>query len=472
MKITFNEYKGFLVDEGIADNYLNITDYLPQLSSTNSNSNSKTKRNKSNLEYITNGFDCLSIAWDNTPFLLDTPCNKILKYGEYLRSLNHEFLQISNNDNDLSSHTTLYGQEVIPEMAEIEDLNNIDNGKCSRNQKKTKLSPDQRKELRKQVREAKRNTKLLKKQKKNNSNIDFGLSLTSTANSLSKISILKKIFSDCIQIAQSKSKSDVKLTDNSRLLQFDDISIDINDLKNLLDDEWLSDSNIGFVYLFLYNAYILPLLSTKLKTSKFIQYLEEKEIFISPICLLLPTFTFLIANHPDPMELLSSKVLPSNISNSQFIFCPLNDNDDFNASEGGSHWSLVVFIKLLTNDQSNNKQYIQKALIFDSMYEANASETVQLVNNMSKILYNSNDPKSNEHWDIIHVKESPQQTNGSDCGVFVSSVTSCLISQLILLSKSTNDSFIDFSLKNLRFSAIDSRIWMLKILHSLINSED
>lgn len=485
MKITFNNHKGFLLDEENMEINLDIRDYLTKLASkseciTLPKSKSKVKsksksKGKSKTEYRTDGFDSLSNAWNTTPQYFDVePSDESIndqKIGEYLRKLSYNSIN-SSSDDDLSSHTTIYGEDVLPNIiSNSADDQDIITDKSKT--KKVKLSPDERKDLRKKARESKKNAKLEKKQKKNLGNL--ALNCTSDANlnsSKSKINHLKVLLKECYETAQSKCND--KLSDMSRVFQIDDVSVYISDLANLLDDEWLSDSNIGFIYKFLYQGYILPLLSVKLKNSKFYQFDndQDKEIFVSPTCLLLPTFTFLIANHPNPIDLVTSKVLPLNISESQIIFCPLNDNDDFGSSEGGSHWSLVVFLKLLSTDHSNNKEYTQKALVFDSMFEANCKETNQLVSNMSKILYNEKDPKSSLKWDIIHVRDSPQQTNGSDCGVYVSSVTSCLVSQLIMLSKSDDNSCVDFSLENLRFSAVDSRIWMLStLLNCLKNSK-
>lgn len=484
MKIQFNSYKGFvLADDSTITETLNIRDGLTPLSISNNKKSKKGKGGKNQvIEYKTDGFDVLNYSWNriHQNFIDDDDDDdensKIKKYGSYLRNLCYksEFSNSFTNNSDLSSHTTIYGQELndVSNSETVDGTNDEDNSDKN-TQKPKKLSVEERK----RAREEKKLAKLNRQNKKKNSQIadttqNDNLDLTSSANLSSsrlKIKHLKSLLQQCMETAESNVK---ELSNSSVIFQIDDVSFYCNDLPNLCDDEWLSDSNIAWFYAFVYNAFILPLLSRKLINSKFYQFDEKlkKEVFISPICILLPTFTSLIANHPDPKELVTGNVLPSGISDGQFVFCPLNDNDDFGASEGGSHWSLVVFVKL---QSTSKKQYTQKALVFDSMFQANESETNQLVQNMSKILYNENDPKSSLDWDIVHVRDTPQQTNGSDCGVFVTSISSVLISQLILLAGSSGSSVnaaVDFSLHYLRFSSIDSRIWLMStILNCLKN---
>lgn len=514
MRIVFNEYKGFLLDEDLAgENRIDVRQGLQELTSTedansdNSKKKTKAKKVKSSsktVEFKTDGFDVLNVAMSFGNGVDETngadnagEDDRIRTYGVYLRGKNYQPVSRENNLNtdDLSSHTTLYGQQLLNDntSASIETEVDCDrhhpnnNKKKDTSKQKKRLTPDERKDLRKQARESKKNAKLSKKQQKESENKKLTLNVTSGSNLTSfrsKIQYLKNLSKESIQLA--KDKSGDTASDRIRVCQIDDVTLYLPDLLNLLDDEWLSDSNIGWVYVFLYNAYILPLLFQRLSDSKFIYYKNEKMEFVSPICLLLPTFTFLIANHPDPIDLVKCNVLPAGMSEAQFVFCPLNDNDDFGSSDGGSHWSLVVFVKLLSNSNANSKEYVQKALVFDSMFEANASETTNLVSNMAKLLYNPKDPKCSMDWDTIHVRNTPQQTNGSDCGVYVSSVTSVLISQLVALvqstpshsssfsssSSSSTSSYIQLSLDHLRFSAIDSRIWMMNTILNFQRNEN
>jgi sentrin-specific protease 8 len=492
MRIRFNNYKGFLYDDNVADRHVDFTDSLTPISG-NADSSKKGKQRRSLIEYRTDGFDVLGLAWggeEDTMVELaedetDENLARVLEYGRKLRTLCHKTSSsnTSTRNDDLSSHTTIYGDSIL-QLDSEKEIEEVEQEVCSTEaetppklkRKQQKLTPDERKELRRQTREQKLAAKAMKSQKKAKSKITAEKSeMTLTADpslstSRQKIKHLKGLATQCLASAQRQldPTGKKKLNDNSRIAQVDDVSVYVSDIRNLLDDEWLSDSNIGWVYAFLYHGYIFPLLSQRLKHSKFQQYDEDskKEIFVSPICLLLPTFTFLIANHPIPEELLP--VLPKGINDAQIVFCPLNDNDDFAASEGGSHWSLVVFAKLPSEGQ---KEYIQKALVYDSMFQANANETDRLVENMAKILHNPKDNKSTLNWDTVHVRDTPQQTNGSDCGVFVAAVTSVLVSKLVALANTNyHDAFIDLSVSRLRFSATDSRIWMLSTLLNFLEN--
>ena len=477
MKIGFNDYKGFfIIEDTSVANVVDIRKGMTSLSGdekNNKKSANKKSKNKRD-EYKTDGFDVLNICWNliKDNFDDEDEDESLQEYGKYLRSLCH-IAELSNyriDDSELSSHTTIYGQNLEGEdSTQRNDDDNEDNLQSSKEEAKRrkKLSLKERKQAREEKRLAKSNKNQRKKneqRKKNNTSSE--LDLTSATSSLSprqKINHLKTLMKQCIEAAESNTE---KLSETSVIFQIDDVPFYCNDLPTLCDDEWLSDSTISWFYALIYNGFILPLLSKRLVNSKFYQYDDklQKDIFVSPICIMLPTFTFLLANHPEPLELVKEKVLPPGISDAQFVFCPLNDNDDFGSSEGGSHWSLVVFAKLLS---SNSKKYTQTAFVFDSMFQANESETNRLVKNMAKVLYNERDPKSSIDWNIIHARDTPQQTNGSDCGVFVISISSVLVSELLLLAGSTKDSsnsVTDISLSNLRFSSIDSRIWLMSTM--------
>lgn len=462
MQIAFNNYKGFVIDEEISGNKVDIRSGLVPL---------KPGGLKKSSEYKTCGFDALDVAW-NIGYKTDSIDDNSYK----LRDCAFEFQTSVVDLSELSSHTTLYGEDVLVDADSEDDgdddeivIENTKKGKnknkykANKKDKNKKLTSDERKQQRKQARESKKSAKQARKRNMLNNE------LSESTTPKSQCQEMKRILQECFLAVTEKLGDEIELQDTTRILNLDDVALYVSDLRNLLDDEWLSDSNIGWAYTFLYQAYILPLLEIHLKNSKFNQYNSDlnKDVFVSPIKMMLPTFTFLIANHPDPMDLVEANVLGSDLSQSQIVFCPLNDNDDFGTVEGGSHWSLVVFVKLL---EKGKREYTQKAFVFDSMFEANAKETQNLVNNMSVVLHDPKDTKSTTRWETIHVRESPQQTNGSDCGVYVCAVSAYLVSQLVSLLNSAPGDYIDFGLKNLRFTPANTRIWMLSTILNFLKS--
>ncbi|ODV82530.1 hypothetical protein CANARDRAFT_179850, partial [[Candida] arabinofermentans NRRL YB-2248] len=216
---------------------------------------------------------------------------------------------------------------------------------------------------------------------------------------------------------------------NSKVLKFYDITVYKEDLFNLLDDEWLNDNNIGFVYEYLTRFQITPILKQRMK------YASNEQINNS-VTLLMPTFSFLLANHPNPKELKG--VMPP-MENSSFIFLPVNDNEDLDVAEGGSHWSLLL---CCPKDR--------KVFVYDSMFLANERESLDLVKKL-EIYFDTK-------FEVYVDKYTPQQINGSDCGISVAANTAVLLSRILNVEDNTK---IDLSLKHVVMSAIDARIFVL-----------
>lgn len=258
-----------------------------------------------------------------------------------------------------------------------------------------------------------------RKKQKNSDSDDFYI--PSDAN---KIKILNSLHKQILH-----SISDHKIKDDEKILQFFDISIYKEDLDNLKDDEWLNDNNISFIY----------------------EYLERYQLnnfdklVSNSIILLRPSMVYLLANHPSPKELKG--VLPS-LETSKFIFLPVNDNDDVEDACAGSHWSLVV-ISLLD----------KTALIYDTLERANESEAKHVISQLAKYL--------GFNFQIRIIEKTPQQINGSDCGIMAGQITGFLLSRLLNL-KYLEDHFIDMDLNNVEISAIDGRIFIMGTLLNLI----
>ncbi|GMG19743.1 unnamed protein product [Ambrosiozyma monospora] len=283
----------------------------------------------------------------------------------------------------------------------------------SKGRKRTKRSKQTPKQQRKEARLQKRKNKDKKSNQGKQQDFDV-LHLTSDIRA--KIDLLKELFKEA-----SKSEFD-------RVLKFYDITVYREDLFNLTDEEWLNDNNLSFIYEYLSRIQIKPTLKARMK------YCKDSDL--NQIMLLMPTFSFLLAHHPDPKELVD--VLPP-IKDSSFVFLPVNDNDDLETPEGGSHWSLIL---CCPKDR--------KCFIYDSMYLANDQESHALVRQL-EIFYGF-------QFEVITDKYTPQQINGSDCGVLLLCLSALLLSRIL---KVDNNTYIDLSMKNVSVSALDARLFIL-----------
>ncbi|CCH41875.1 Sentrin-specific protease 2 [Wickerhamomyces ciferrii] len=263
-----------------------------------------------------------------------------------------------------------------------------------------------------------------KKKQKGNSDLD-DFNIPSDVN---KVAQLNKLHKELILNLKSQLAS-TKINDDEKILQFFDVSIYKEELDNLKDDEWLNDNNISFLYEYL-ERYQLNSFNKLIKDS---------------IILLRPSMVYLLANTSAPLELKG--VLPP-LENSKFIFLPVNDNDDVETASAGSHWSLIV-ISLLD----------QTAFIYDTMERANETEAIQVIKKLMEYL--------GYQLKIKIIENTPQQINGSDCGIMICQITGFLLSRLLNL-KYLETNYIDLSLDKVDISAIDGRIFLMGTLLNLV----
>ncbi|EPQ64552.1 Bgt-2796 [Blumeria graminis f. sp. tritici] len=160
---------------------------------------------------------------------------------------------------------------------------------------------------------------------------------------------------------------------------------DVDTLKN----DWLTDNTIAF----------------------WEEYLEREELCKHPsshIVLLRPSMAFMLMQTPDPLTL--KEALP-NFSQTTHIFLPINDAPSVTVAEGGSHWSLLL-VSVIDG----------VAFHYDSLTPSNYNEAKLATDKLSILLGKS--------LRFINLKDSPQQENSSDCGIFV-----CIQMRHLLLKK-------------------------------------
>ena len=125
------------------------------------------------------------------------------------------------------------------------------------------------------------------------------------------------------------------------------------------------------------------------------------------------------------------------------VFLPINDCQTTTVAEGGTHWSLLL-VSIVDG----------VAFHYDSLPPGNHDEAFQVTRKFSQLL--------NKQIRFIHLNDSPQQENSSDCGVFV-----CLNMRHLLLKRllmvRTNEK-VSMSMGGRRVDAREGRKEILKII--------
>ncbi|ODQ55311.1 cysteine proteinase, partial [Saitoella complicata NRRL Y-17804] len=186
------------------------------------------------------------------------------------------------------------------------------------------------------------------------------------------------------------------------LLEYYDVCLYDEDMDNLQGLGWLSDNNLSFWY----------------------EYLEREVIpnfTDTSVLLIRPSLAFLIAQTPDPSMIADA--LPPNLMDASHLFLPINDNTD-TTSVGGSHWSLLI-VSLRDN----------VSMSYDSLHNANEEPARHMSSAFSKLFNSkragagSGGAGAGQEFEFVSM-QTPQQENGSDCGVSVCLLTRLLVGRL------------------------------------------
>ncbi|KAL8700579.1 MAG: hypothetical protein Q9201_005373 [Fulgogasparrea decipioides] len=150
--------------------------------------------------------------------------------------------------------------------------------------------------------------------------------------------------------------------------------------------------------------------------------------------------SFMLIQTPDPLTLRDA--LP-NFSKTTHIFLPINDCINPSMAEGGSHWSLLV-VSVVDG----------VAFHYDSLNPANKDRAITTSKKLSILL--------GKELQFMDLQDSPQQENGSDCGVFV-----CVQMKHLLMRKllsANNREKINMSMGGKNIDAAHGRKDMLKVI--------
>lgn len=141
----------------------------------------------------------------------------------------------------------------------------------------------------------------------------------------------------------------------------------------------------------------------------------------------------------DPLTLKDA--LPD-FRRSTHIFLPVNDCRAPNLPQGGSHWSLLL-VSVLDN----------VAFHYDSLYPSNEFAAKRCFEQFQRLL--------GREMRYINLRDTPQQNNGSDCGVYVCVEIKELLKRL--LRKDSHEQ-ISMSMRGMNIDAARARKMMTGLI--------
>ena len=232
-------------------------------------------------------------------------------------------------------------------------------------------------------------------------------------------------------------------------LSYYDIRLTRDDIETL-HSGWLTDNTLAF----------------------WEEFLEREFLSAFPtshIILLRPSMVMMLKLATDtggPRAVMGMRSALPDVRRATHIFLPVNDCTDPEKAEGGSHWSLAV---MSVRDRIS--------FHYDSMRGSNASHARKVVVAMQQLIDGSSSssrtasaqssissPRSHSHasaqtdpsshgavppqdgtrsptgpppvrqepWRYLELPDSPQQSNGSDCGVYVAMIMQHLLLKRVL----------------------------------------
>ena len=197
------------------------------------------------------------------------------------------------------------------------------------------------------------------------------------------------------KVASNPNVTDVEKLTKMVLLFEDDVrsfggDISNTDLKSLENGGWVTDNIISLVF------------------GNIQQYVNGNKL-----ALVEPSVTQILRKSPDPGT-VAKTVEDLKLKEMDYVFFPVNNNDKVDG-EGGSHWSLLVYI----SDKRHVKFYHH-----DPISGANHRHANELIKNLSKAnTFFKSKPKIEE---VV----VPEQVNGYDCGIYTVIYAGMLVSDI------------------------------------------
>lgn len=175
-----------------------------------------------------------------------------------------------------------------------------------------------------------------------------------------------------------KSKADEKI------LSYNDVVLRRSDLHILSGPYFLNDRIIEFYFSYLSSCH------------------PSQDILLVP-----PSIAFWIIQCP-VAEALGDFIEPLHLPDKTLVIFPVNDNDDVDRAEGGSHWSLLAYYR-------NANLFVHH----DSCRSMNAAPAKQLYKGIAGYMGSSG---SASEASFLECTNSPMQDNGYDCGLYATAI--------------------------------------------------
>lgn len=177
---------------------------------------------------------------------------------------------------------------------------------------------------------------------------------------------------------------------DEKILSYNDVVLRKSDLDILNGPNYLNDRIIEFYFSFLSST------------------LDSQSVLLVP-----PSIAFWIMNCPDA-ESLKDFVEPLKLSEKELVIFPVNDNTDVSQADGGSHWSLVAYLR-------NANVFVHH----DSNLGMNKMVGRKMFRSVVGFLCDSGFGSNVKY---VECSDSPQQMNGYDCGVYVAAIARAVCS--------------------------------------------
>ncbi|CAM6099494.1 unnamed protein product [Calypogeia fissa] len=181
---------------------------------------------------------------------------------------------------------------------------------------------------------------------------------------------------------------------DERVLSYGDVLLRQSDVSLLDGPHFLNDHIIEFFFNYL--------------SKEHCSSSDTQETEVSPLLLVGPTLTFWLLHCPDSEGLMAA-IDPMKFEEREMVIFALNNNEDVETAEGGTHWTVLMF-----NRQRNTFEH------FDSMAGTNTKQARELMNIIK--------PHMGERATGAKFIEqaTPQQENNYDCGVYVMAIAKVL----------------------------------------------